>query len=41
MDSDLAIALRLSEQEQKAIEDDIRREQEMLEEVLRLSLEEK
>lgn len=41
IDDDLAMALRISELEQKQIEDDLKREQEMLEEVLRLSLEEK
>lgn len=41
LDSNLAIALRLSEQEQRQIEDDLKREQEMIEEALRRSLEEK
>lgn len=41
LDADLAIALRLSEQEQRLLQEQMQREQEMLEEVLRLSLEEK
>lgn len=41
MDADLAMALRISEQEQKRIEDELKREEEMLAEVLRLSLQEK
>lgn len=41
VDADLAMALRISEQEQQKLQDELKREQEMLEEVLRLSLEEK
>lgn len=41
LDADLAMALRISEQEQKQLQDELKREQEMLEEVLRLSLQEK
>lgn len=41
LESNLAMALRLSEQEQRQIEDDLKREQEMIEEALRRSLEEK
>lgn len=41
LESNLAIALRLSEQEQRQIEEDLKREQEMIEEALRRSLEEK
>lgn len=41
VDADLAMALRISEQEQQKLQEELRREQEMLEEVLRLSLEEK
>lgn len=41
IDADLAMALRISEQEQKQLQEDLKREQQMLEEVLRLSLEEK
>lgn len=41
MDADLAMALRISEQEQQRIEEEIKREEELLAEVLRLSLEEK
>lgn len=41
VDDDLAMALRISELEQQQLQDDLKREQEMLEEVLRLSLEEK
>lgn len=41
LDADLAMALRISEQEQHILQEELKREQEMLEEVLRLSLEEK
>lgn len=41
MDPDLAMALRISEQEEQQHQLDLQREQEMLEEVLRLSLQEK
>lgn len=41
LDNDLAMALRISEQEQNALQEELRREEEMLAEVLRLSLEEK
>lgn len=41
LDADLAMALRISEQEQQILQEELKREQEMLEEVLRLSLEEK
>lgn len=41
MDADLAMALRISEQEQQRIAEEIKREEEMLAEVLLLSLEEK
>lgn len=41
LDADLAMALRISEQEQKLLQEELKREQEMLEEVLRLSLQEK
>lgn len=41
LDADLAMALRISEQEQQRIEEELKREEEMLAEVLRLSLEEK
>lgn len=41
IDTDLAMAIQISEQEQKQLQEDLKREQEMLEEVLRLSLEEK
>lgn len=41
IDADLAMALRISEQEQKSFQEELKREQEMLEEVLRLSLQEK
>lgn len=41
IDADLAMALRISEQEQNLIQEELKREQEMLEEVLRLSLQEK
>lgn len=40
LDGNLAMALRISEQEQKQIEDDLKREEEMLAEALRRSLEE-
>lgn len=40
MDPDLAMALRISEQEQKDRQDELRREQEMFEQALKLSLEE-
>lgn len=41
LDSDLAMALRISEQEQKILQEQLKREQEELEEVLRLSMEDK
>lgn len=41
LDADLAMALRISEQEQQILQEELKREQEMLEEVLRLSLQEK
>lgn len=41
IDPDLAMALRISEQEQLERQKEIEREQELFEEVLRLSLEEK
>lgn len=41
VDTDLAMALRISELEQQKLQEDLKREQEMLEEVIRLSLEEK
>lgn len=41
LDADLAMALRISEQEQNILQEELKREQEMLEEVLRLSLQEK
>lgn len=41
LDADLAMALRISEQDQQQLQEDLKREQEMLEEVLRLSLQEK
>lgn len=41
LDTDLAMALRISEQEQKLLQEQLKREQEELEEVLRLSMEEK
>lgn len=41
MDPDLAMALRISEQEQHQRQLDIQREQEMIEEALRLSLQDK
>lgn len=41
LDTDLALALRISEQEQQILQEELKREQEMLEEVLRLSLQEK
>lgn len=41
MDPDLAMALRISEQEQRHRQEDLQREQEMIEEALRLSLQEK
>lgn len=41
LDPDLALALRISEQEQKEIEQQLKQEQEMMEKVLRLSLEDK
>lgn len=41
MDPDLAMALRISEQEQRLRQEEIQREQEMIEEALRLSLQEK
>lgn len=41
IDADLAMALRISEQEQQLIQEELKREQEMLDEVLRLSLQEK
>lgn len=41
IDADLAMALRISEAEQRQRQEELQREQEMLEEVLRLSLQEK
>lgn len=41
LDADLAMALRISEQEQKILQEQLKREQQELEEVLRLSMEEK
>lgn len=41
LDADLAMALRISEQEQKMLQEQLKREQEELEEVLRLSMEDK
>lgn len=41
VDADLAMALRISQQEQQRIEEELKREEELLAEVLRLSLEEK
>lgn len=41
VDPDLAMALRISEQEQQLRQDELQREQEMIEEALRLSLQEK
>lgn len=41
LDSDLAMALRISEQEQKLLQEQLKREQEELEEVLRLSMQDK
>ena len=41
LDTDLALALRISEQEQREIERELQQEQEMMEQVLRLSLQEK
>lgn len=41
LDADLAMALRISQQEQQRMEDELKREEEMLAEVLRLSLQEK
>lgn len=41
MDNDLVMALKISEQEQKLLQEELKREQDMLEEVLRLSLQEK
>lgn len=41
VDNDLAMALRISELEQQQLQEEMKREQEMLEEVLRLSLQEK
>ena len=41
MDPNLELAIKLSQEEERRREEDARREQEMLEQVLRLSLEEK
>lgn len=41
LDAELALALKISEQEQKIIQEQLKREQEELEEVLRLSMEDK
>lgn len=41
LDAELAMALRISEQEQKLLQEQLKREQEELEEVLRLSMEDK
>lgn len=41
LDADLAMALRISEKEQQIIQEQMKREQEELEEVLRLSLQDK
>lgn len=41
LDSDLAMALRISEQEQKLLQEQLKREQDELEEVLRLSMQDK
>ena len=40
MDPDLAMALRLSQQDQQQYEQELQREQEMLEQVLKLSMQE-
>lgn len=40
IDADLAMALRISEEEQKERLEELRREEEMIEQALRLSLEE-
>lgn len=41
MDPDLAMALRISEQEQRLRQEELQREEDMIEEALRLSLQEK
>lgn len=41
LDAELAMALKISEQEQKLLQEQLKREQEELEEVLRLSMEDK
>lgn len=41
LDGNLAMALRISEQERQQIEDDLKQEEEMIAEALRRSLEEK
>lgn len=41
IDPDLAMALRISEEEQQRIEDELKQEELMIAEVLRLSLQEK
>lgn len=40
IDPDLALAIRISEEEQKKFQEDLRNEQEMFERALKLSLEE-
>lgn len=41
IDADLAMALRISEEEQQRIEDELKQEEQLIAEVLRLSLQEK